>query len=98
MLAPCVAEIVKDVVVVTDFVDIPNVVELAPPGMRTEVGTVTPDPFTESATLIPPAPAGPFKVTIPVAEFPPTTGFGDTATLIRAGGLIVSVAVCEFAP
>ena len=44
--------------------------------------------------FIPPFGAGPVRVTVPVAEVPPTTGLGLTPTLENWGGLTVSIAVC----
>src|SRR3989337_382969 len=48
----------------------------------------------DSVTTAPPAGAGPFRVPLPVEEFPPVTlaGFNDSAE--STGGLIVRLAVC----
>src|ERR1700722_326997 len=45
------------------------------------VAGVDADPLLlPSVTCTPPAPAGAANVTVPVAEFPPVTGFGTTLT------------------
>lgn len=60
-------------------------------------GTVADDRLLDSATTSPPAGAAPFKVTVPVSGFPPTTdpALKDTDTWI---GLMVSVCGPTVAP
>jgi hypothetical protein len=60
--------------------------------MITDAGTVALS--AESATVIPPGGADPFKLTVPVAGSPPTTEVGFTETLDSAAGVIVNVALC----
>jgi hypothetical protein len=54
---------------------------VAPASTVTAGGTVTTDGLLLSrVTVAPPAGAGPLKLTIPVAELPPRTQLGDTAS------------------
>jgi hypothetical protein len=49
--------------------------------------------FDDRLTTVPPWPAGPFKVTVPVEVLPPATAAGKSVTVISDAGVIVSVAV-----
>ena len=89
------AEIVTEVGAATDVVVIVNTGEaVAPAATVTEAGTVALGSLLERATLIPPAGAGPFSVTLfAVVEAPPTTDVGDSVTESRATGFTVKFAV-----
>jgi hypothetical protein len=52
----------------------------------------------ESATCAPPAGAGPFNVTVPVAVFPPVMLAGLMVSEERSDGVTVSEAVCVAPP
>jgi len=69
-----------------------KVADIAPPAILTEAGTVASGEVDESVTATPEFGAAPFKVTVPVAPLPPTTGFGAMATVARLAGVIVRVA------
>jgi hypothetical protein len=75
-----------------------NVVLVAPPGTRTEAGTVAAAWLLESVTIVPPEGAGEPKVTVPVELEPPTTPVGLSVNTVNDGGLIVSVAFVEADP
>ena len=47
---------------------------------------------------MPPGPACPLRLTVPVEELPPPTELGDTLRLVRAAAVIVSGADCVLAP
>ena len=64
-----------------------KVVEIDPEGTVTEAGTDVPFNLELMATCIPPGPAGPVKVRIPVAVLPPTIVPGETATFARSAVL-----------
>jgi len=70
-----------------------NVAELLPEATVTEDGTLEMELLLERETAVPPLPAGPLKVTVPVEEFPPTTEVGARLTETRVAGVIVNVAV-----
>jgi hypothetical protein len=96
--ADCVALYVPlTVAVVCEPTAIVLIVKLAavlPAATTMLTGTVA-DPLSlERATVAPPAGAGPFSVTVPAELLPPRTLVGLSATEARAGGLIVSEAVC----
>ena len=70
-----------------------NVTEVAPAGIVMLAGFGRAFLFeVENTTDIPPAGAGPFVVSVPVADVPPTSGFGDTVRVDMTTGLMVSVA------
>jgi len=78
---------------VTPDVPIVKLVDVPPAGMATDVGTEAPEAFDERATVIPPVGAGPFRLTVPLAEAPPITEFGEMIKLDSVAGLMVSDAV-----
>jgi len=66
---------------------------VAPAATVTEAGTPTPGSLLVKFTIIPPAGAGAFKVTLfAVAGTPPTTDAGDSVTETSATGVTVRVA------
>jgi len=87
--------IVALVVELTGFVLIANVAEALPAGIVMVAATVTELALLERETFSPPEGAGPLKTSLPVEDLPPTTLEGLTVSKTNAGGLIVSVAVCE---
>ena len=98
---PAVAEMVADVEAVTDVVVIVKVALVAPAATVTLAGTVTAAELSESVTTSPPAGAGALRVTVPVAELPPTTLAGLMLRAERVGaavGFTVSMAVCVTPP
>ena len=70
-----------------------NVVEVAPPVMFTDAGTVAFVLFEDSVTVIPPEGAAPVIVTVPVEAIVPVTVVGFRVTLLMAGGATTSCAV-----
>jgi len=98
---PAVAEMVADVTAVTDVVVIVKVALVAPAGTVTLAGTVVAAELSESVTTTPPEGAAALRVTVPVAELPPTTLAGLMLTPVRVGvadGFTVSIAVCVTPP
>ena len=87
---------VADVAVVTGVVVTVKVALVAPPLTVTLAGTDTAAELSDSDTTMPPAGAAAVKVTVPVADSPPTTvaGLTDRAETDAGagGGLTVSVA------
>ena len=69
-----------------------NVAESLPAGTKTEDGTVAAELPELSVTLVPPEPAGPLSVTVPVDEAPPNTLVGFKVNDERVAGVTVSVA------
>ena len=67
---------------------------VAPAAIVTEAGTVTLELLLLSATMTPPAGAGPFIVTLfALVETPPLTEAGESRTELRLGGVTVKFAV-----
>ncbi len=93
VVEPCVPVMVAVVIVATGVVLTVNVAEVAPAAMVTVAGRVALGVFEERLTTVPPGPAGPFRVAVPVEGFPPVTAVGARVMLVRLAGLIVSVAV-----
>jgi hypothetical protein len=95
---PYDAEIVAGVDAATGLVVRLNVA-LVPPGETvTLAATATAGLLLESATCAPPAGAGPFSITVPVAGLPPATLAGLTISDETLGGITVSDAVCVAPP
>ena len=90
-----VAEIVTSDVAETDEVVIVNTGDaVAPAATVTDAGATTPGSLLVKVTLIPPAGAGPVRFTLfNVADTPPTTDAGESATESNATGLTVRIAV-----
>jgi len=74
------ADIVADLADVAMAVVTVNVAVVAPEATVTDAGTDTPVVLLDNATVSPPAGAGPTKVTVAVAFWPPTTLDGVIAT------------------
>src|SRR6266850_3110214 len=77
---PYDAEMVADVDAATAVVLTVNVALVAPAGTVTLPDTVAAELLLDSVTCAPPAGAGPFSVTVPTAEPPPTTLGGLTVS------------------
>jgi len=84
-----------DAVVVTGEVVTVNAAVVAPAATVTDDGTDAFELLDVRLTTFPPLAAAPLRVTVPVADVPPTTAVGDTVTLVRAAGLTVNVAVFD---
>ena len=93
MLMPRVPVIVAVVLAATADVVTVNEAELAPAATMTVLGTEALEELDDRLTTVPPLPAGPFKVTVPVDGLPPITDEGDNTSLVNAAASIVSVAV-----
>jgi len=70
-----------------------KVAELEPCGITTVAGVIAAVLVVDKLIVAPPGPAGPFRVTVPVVEFPPTSVVEAKERPCNAAGLIVSVAV-----
>lgn len=90
-----VAEIVAVDVTATPVVAIVKFADVAPAGTVTVSGVVAGAPDALSVTVVPPVGEATPRVTVPVAELPPTTDAGLTVTEESVTAWIVSVAVCE---
>jgi len=93
VLAPWLAPITTGVAAATAFVATVNVAVRLPAGTVTVAGTLALGSALPSPTTAPPVGAGPFRVTVPVAEVPPSTGFGLKDRAATASGLTVRGAV-----
>lgn len=90
--------IVTEVFDETAIVLIGNVADVAPAGIVTDAGSVALGELDVNETTVPPGPAGPFRVAVPVEGDPPMTLFGETLIPIKDAGLIVRVAVFVVPP
>ena len=70
----------------------------APDGIVIELGTDVSKWSVDSVTTVPPGPAGPVSVIVPVEVLPPRTLVGLTTKVARVAGLTVRVAVWGSAP
>jgi hypothetical protein len=77
----------------TDPVRMAKLAVVAPSGTVTLAGTAAAIWLLDSVTVRPPGGAIPLRVTVPVEGVPPRTLLGLTVSDVRAGGLIVNVAV-----
>lgn len=87
-----VPEIETLVVEPTPLVVMVKLAEVCPAGTVTEDSVDAAGPLEDSATDVPPAPAGPASVTVPVEGVPPTTEEGLSVSDRMPAGLIVRVA------
>src|SRR6059036_406021 len=76
---------IADVEAATEVVVTVKVALMAPAGTMILTGTVAAVELHESETVPPPLSAGALKVTVPVAEVPPTTLVGLNDTVERTG-------------
>jgi len=90
---PSVPVIVTATFATTGVVAIANVADVAPAATVTVAGSVAFVELEVRLTTVPPGPAAPLSVAVPVEPTPPTTVVGETEMLLRVAGLIVSVAV-----
>jgi len=91
---PAVAETVTEVLDEPGEVATMNVAELPPSATVTLAGTLaTEGLLLDSATTVPPAGAGPLRVTIPVEELPALTVEGESVNDDGTGGLMVTAVV-----
>ncbi len=86
--------IVAGVLAETAVVVTVKVAEVAPGNTRTDGGTVAFVLLDDRPTVMPPGPAGPVSVAVPVDGFPPITVVGERLILLRVAASIVSVAIC----
>lgn len=77
---------------VTGLAVIVNVAPVAPAGTVTPAGTVAAALLLDRVTTAPPAGAGPFRIAVPVEEFPPVRLDGLKDTDESTGGIMVRVA------
>ena len=91
---PAVAETVTEVLAAPADVATVNVAELPPAETVTLAGTLaTEGLLLDSATTVPPAGAGPLRVTVPVEELPAFTVEGESVNDDSTGGLMVRAVV-----
>ena len=90
---PVVATRVAVTLAETGLVVIEKVAEVAPAATVTVVGTVALELFDVRPMDVPPGPAGPFRVTVPVDGVPPATVLGVAVNVVTVAGLIVKIAV-----
>ncbi len=91
---PLVAEIVTALVVTTVLVTIVKFPVVAPAGMVTLAGTMaTKGALLDRVTTVPPAGAGPDRVTVPVEELKPFTVVGFKVKDESTGALTVRMAL-----
>ena len=91
---PAVAETVTEVLDEPGDVVTVNVAELLPGGTVTLAGTLaTEGLLLDSPTTVPPAGAGPLRVTVPVEELPAFTVDGESVNDDGTGGLMVTAVV-----
>ncbi len=79
----------------TGVVPTENVALVFPAATVTDAGTAAEALPLSNDTTVPPGPAGPVKVAVPVEDVPPRTEDGFRAIEASAAGVTVSVAVWE---
>ena len=89
---PSVAVMVEFACAGTAVVLTENVADVEPAATVTFVGKVAAELLLDRATVVPPEPAGPLRVTVPVEVDPPITVVGFRFNELRVAGLIVRVA------
>lgn len=98
VVEPWFAEIVTVAALATEVVVTANVAVVAPAATVTLEGTDAAPLLEDRLTATPPAGAGIFRVTVPIAELPPSTVVGETDTPLRANECTDSVAVALAPP
>jgi hypothetical protein len=93
VVLPRTALIVTFVGALTPVVLIAKVAVVLPAATLTDAGTVAAALPLVSDTAVPPVPAGPLKVTVPVDPVPPVKVVGLKVTEDKAAGVTVRVAV-----
>lgn len=97
--APNVAVILAVVATDTGRVEIEKLAVVDPAGTVTVAGVSATGLLDVRLTMEPPGPAGPFKVTVPIDGFPPTTDIGARVRPVNAaGGVIVKADVTDVDP
>jgi len=91
VVVPEIAVIVAAVDADTGEVETVKVADVAPDGTVTLFGGTALVVLEVKSTTVPPYGAGPFSVTVPVDDDPPTTDVGDSDKLVGTGGRTVSV-------
>jgi len=81
------------VVVETAVVLTVNVAEVDPAGTVTVLGTLAFELPLDRLTTVPPGPAAPVRVAVPVEVFPPITVVGESVKLESVAGVMVKLAV-----
>jgi hypothetical protein len=95
LVAPYVAEMVTDALALTGLVVMVNVAIVWFAATVTLVGTCAAAVLLlDNVTTAPPAGAGAFNVTVPVAVLPPVTDVGLTPREFSAAAVTVKVALC----
>jgi hypothetical protein len=95
---PWVAVIVAIPGLATAKVRIVNDALLAPEATVTEPGVEASELLDESVITVPPGPAKPFKVTVPVDAIPAGTIDGARVKFVKTAGFTVSWALAAAAP
>lgn len=90
--------IVAAVCLLIPTVTMVNVAKFCPAVTVTVVGTITAGLLLEREITVPPNPAGPLRIMVPIEEFPPTTEAGFRVTDDSFAGVIVKVADLEVVP
>jgi hypothetical protein len=98
VVLPCEPVILTVVYAPTAEVPILNVTDVAPANTVTLAGTVALALLDERLITVPPGPAAPLSVTVPIADVPPRTEVGETLMPASVAGVIVSVAVSVTLP
>ena len=93
-----VAEIVSGQALANCDVLIVNVAEECPVGIKMLAGIPAEDELLDSLTMIPPGPAGPLSVTVPVLDLPALTDDGLKVIDNNDGGVTVNSAWAEEEP
>ena len=70
-----------------------NVADVCPDGTVTDPGTVTSSLLLRKLTTIPPAGAGPLRVTVPVKSVPPRATFAESVKFVNTVGWTVMLAL-----
>jgi hypothetical protein len=94
-IPPADAEMIVSTSSLTAVVAAVNVAVVAPARTFTDAGIETTEEDADRETAVPPAGAGPLRVTVPVAEPPPATDVGEKETP-SGTGVVVSESKADF--